>query len=94
MLKTSFAIAVTIALAAPVQPALAQAGRQKAPNPDEKICEIITPVGSRLGTKKVCATRAQWDAKRKRDREMADEAQRRPCFQAESSTGVGGLVCG
>lgn len=30
------------------------------PNPDEVICEKVRPPGSRLVTKRICQTRAQW----------------------------------
>ena len=65
-----------------------------AKDPNEKICEDITMIGSRLAVKRVCATRAEWAEKRRRDREMIDTGQRvRPCTQSESSTGIGSLVC-
>lgn len=40
-----------------------------------KVCEIVTPVGSRLATRKICATRAEWDDKRRQDREAVEKAQ-------------------
>lgn len=40
-----------------------------------KVCEIVIPVGSRLATKKICATRAEWDDKRRQDREAVEKAQ-------------------
>lgn len=48
-------------------------------NSDEKVCEDITILGSRLAVKRVCATRAQWAEKRRRDRDLVDQAQRSPC---------------
>ena len=42
-------------------------------NPDEKVCEDITIVGSRLAVKRVCATRAQWAEKRRRDRDLLSD---------------------
>jgi hypothetical protein len=47
-------------------------------DPNEKICEDITSVGSRLATKRTCATRAEWEAKRKLEREAVDQLQRGP----------------
>ena len=46
------------------------------PDPNQKICETVTTIGTRLGAKKVCATRAQWAEKRRQDRESLDDAQR------------------
>ena len=46
----------------------AQAQQSKAKvalDPNEKICETIKPLGSRLATKRVCATRAEWAEQRK-----------------------------
>ena len=45
-------------------------------DPNQRICEDVTQVGSRLSTKRICATRAEWAEKRKQDRETIDEAQR------------------
>jgi len=53
---------------------------KKAPDPNEKVCETIKPVGSRLATKRVCATRAEWADKRKQDREETEKAQRLGCL--------------
>jgi hypothetical protein len=63
--------------------AAAQAQQSKgkdAPDPNKKICESITPVGSRLATKRVCATRAEWADKRRQDREETEKAQRLSCL--------------
>ena len=45
-------------------------------DPNQRICEDVTQVGSRLATKRICATRAEWAEKRKQDRAAVDEAQR------------------
>jgi len=45
-------------------------------DPNQRICEDVTQVGSRLSTKRICATRAQWAEMRKQDRESVDNAQR------------------
>ena len=45
-------------------------------DPNQKVCETVTVVGSRLAAKKICATRAEWAEKRKQDRDTVDEAQR------------------
>jgi hypothetical protein len=49
-------------------------------DPNKKICETITPIGSRLGSKKVCATRAEWEEKRRLDREAIDRGQVGACM--------------
>jgi hypothetical protein len=63
---------------APLSPAIAQAAT-KAADPNQKICQVITPVGSRLATKKVCATRAEWEDKKRQDREATEKAQTQVC---------------
>lgn len=55
------------------QPISAQGPIQRDQN--AKVCEIVIPVGSRLATKKICATRAEWDDKRRQDREAVEKAQ-------------------
>lgn len=75
--KLSFILvaALSIGSAAP-----AEEPKAKTPDPNEKICETIKPVGSRLATKRVCATRAQWAEQRKQDREETEKAQRLGCL--------------
>lgn len=55
---------------------------KKPADPNQKICQVITPVGSRLATKKVCATRAEWEARKKDDRETVEKAQTQRCMSA------------
>ena len=55
-------------------------------DPNEKICESITPIGSRLGSKKVCATRAEWAEKRRLDKEAIDRAQVGACMPQTTGT--------
>ena len=73
-------------------PSAADTATQSVPlDPNQKICETVTSVGSRLATKKVCATRAEWAEKRKQDREVVDQMQRlqgRPCVDAMHGTGA------
>ena len=60
-------------------------------DPNEKVCESITPIGSRLGSKKVCATRAEWAEKRRQDREAIERGQVGACMpQTTGSTGKPG----
>jgi hypothetical protein len=53
---------------------------KKALDPNEKVCETITIVGSRLATRRVCATRAEWADHRRQDREETEKAQRLGCL--------------
>lgn len=60
-------------------------------DPNEVDCEKIGTIGSRLATKRVCATRAEWAEKRKLDREAVDQAQRSangPCQTINTHTGA------
>ena len=89
-------IAMTTALTAVLllgTPAAAASVEKTAPpksdvrNPDDKVCEDITIIGSRLAVKRVCATRAQWAEKRRRDRDLVDQAQRSPCVVTQMDKG-------
>lgn len=71
MLKLIFALSALAASAGASGPALAQAQsqtqtasgssqQQPRANPDEIICYKQEVTGSRLGTKRVCKTRAEW----------------------------------
>ena len=97
MLKhLSVAIMAASALASP-----AAAQSQAAPNyssgdRNEKICESIAAIGSRLAKKRVCATRAEWEEKRRLDREAVDQAQRLlpgPCQITPASRNGGPVAC-
>ncbi len=44
-------------------------------DPNEWICERQTIIGTRLNTRRVCATRAEWEEKRRLDKEAIDQAQ-------------------
>lgn len=62
-------------------PAFAQDSKpSESRDPNERICEKIKIVGSRLATKRYCATRAEWEDKRRQDREATDRMQRVPCL--------------
>ena len=57
-----------------------QSVKQPAPDPNEKVCEDITQTGSRLGTKRFCAPRSEWEDKRRQDRESTEKAQLMSCM--------------
>ena len=46
-----------------------------AADPNEKVCETVTTIGSRIAAKKICATRAEWAQRRKADRDFAEDIQ-------------------
>lgn len=90
--KTALA---AIAMLGSLNPAIAAmgppAGQRPALDPNQKICEDIIAIGSRLATKRICATRAEWAEKRKQDKEAVDQMQRlqgRPCVDAWHGTGA------
>ncbi len=68
--------------------AFAQASSQASPaaRANDKVCETITVTGSRLGAKRFCGTRAEWEERKRRDREEVEKAQRTPCV-------VNGTTC-
>lgn len=72
-----------------------ESGKQVAPNhnvgdPNERICETITPIGTRLGTKKFCGTRAEWADRKRQDREALERAQLSPCMVTHMAMGANG----
>lgn len=52
---------------------------KKGKDPNEKICETQGVIGSRLATRRVCATRAEWAERRQRERDMIDRTQAQRC---------------
>jgi hypothetical protein len=62
--------------------------QKPAPDPNEKICEDVVQTGSRLATKRFCATRSEWEDKKRQDREAVEKAQLNPCvIQTTSPSG-------
>ena len=71
------AFASFLMLASLQSPVAADPATQKKPvDPNQKVCEDVVATGSRLATKRICATRAEWAEKRKEDRDVVDQAQR------------------
>jgi hypothetical protein len=59
-------------------------------DPNERICEDTIVTGSRLAKKRFCGTRAEWEAKKKADRDVVEDAQRHaadPCHAILTHTG-------
>lgn len=59
---------------APALPQPTSAPKQLDPN--ELVCERVKLPGSRVEARKLCGTRAQWAELRKRERDMAKQAER------------------
>ena len=74
---SQFAAALIFAASTFSAPATVQAAAgAQARDPNEKVCETVSQVGSRLSKKKICATRAEWAEMKRNDREVIDLAQR------------------
>lgn len=83
--------AAVVVLGCPLSPAFAgppasvASERVRPPaDPNQKVCEDITMVGSRLATKRICATRAEWAAQKQRDKDEVDRIQRSPCMPGKT----------
>jgi len=55
--------------------AWAEDKKPEAKDPNRVICEKQGVVGSRLATKRVCMTAAEWEIRRREDREAIEKAQ-------------------
>lgn len=62
---------------------------QKGKDPNEKVCENQQVLGSRLAVRRVCATRAEWEERRQRERDMIDRTQVQRCA-IDPATGLCG----
>ena len=77
--RTILALVAAVAgalIAAPVAAADTAPAQAGGYDPNERICEKMIVTGSRLTSKKVCMTRAQWDERRRDDRDSIERAQR------------------
>lgn len=67
---------ITLALVAALLPASASALEPKdSKDPNRMICEKQGVLGSRLATKRVCKTAAEWEAQRLAERQTVDRTQ-------------------
>jgi hypothetical protein len=61
----------------------AQAASAQAPSasgdPNQVICEKVDKIGTRLGSSRVCMTRAEWTEQRRLNRDTVDHAQQTRC---------------
>jgi hypothetical protein len=62
-------------IAQPPNSAIASA----AGDPSQTICEKVEDIGTRLSSKRVCMTRAEWAEQRRRNREEVEKAQQTRC---------------
>ena len=91
MHKAFKGLVIATTLGAAAQLAAEPAAKPPKGDPNEVVCEKITAIGTRLATKRVCATRAEWAEKRKLDREAVDQAQRSangPCQTVNTHSGA------
>jgi hypothetical protein len=80
---------VFAAVAAPAAADPASTAQPQTLGSEEKICEKITVTGSRLATKKICATRAEWEARRQQDKEATEQFQmmrNNPCYSTNQQS--------
>ena len=52
-----------------------QPGDVRGSNPAEIVCEKVEEIGSRLASKRICLSRAEWAQRRKDDRDTVERAQ-------------------
>lgn len=71
-------VAIMVLAALSSVPAIAAAETKKTDtkDPNRIICEKQEVLGSRVATKKVCMTAAQWEERRREDRDAIDKGQR------------------
>ncbi|WP_420141555.1 hypothetical protein [Sphingomonas sp.] len=50
---------------------------------DKLICQSMVATGTRLGTKKICLSKLDWEARQKQDRDWLNETSRARLFQRE-----------
>ena len=76
-MRVSFRKSVLLIAGLALLPAVASAESKKVDDkdPSRMVCEKQEVVGSRLGTKRVCMTAAEWAAKRRDERQMIDRSQ-------------------
>ena len=72
------ALCIALIASAMAPPALAAPAPKgsAAADPNRKICQEVGTIGTRLGKKKICATAAEWEEKKRQDRDVVDQSQR------------------
>lgn len=90
---------ISLPAVAQTPPQAPASGKQAAPSQkvgdlNERICENLTIVGSRLSVKRVCATRAEWAERKREDRQVMDQAQQgRHCGSVNTGGFKEGSTC-
>lgn len=79
MFLTIAALAAASAQGLPATPMPAAA------EPNKKVCKTVTITGSRLGGKRTCKTRAQWDAEAKFVQDDASQLVDKPGYGPSSN---------
>lgn len=69
------ALALSLGAASPPSAASPQTVSSPSKNPNQVVCEKQSVTGSRLTTKRVCKTRAQWADERLQDRQGIEKIQ-------------------
>ena len=89
-LWSSVAVGMALSAAATAPVRADTPPKRVAADPNERVCEDVVVIGSRLATKRFCGTRAEWEARKKADREVVEDAQRHandPCSAILTHTG-------
>ena len=71
-----FLLAIAVMIPAPATSAAGETPTKTVSDPNEKVCENVPQIGSRLSQRRVCATRAEWAERRLEDRKDAEYIQK------------------
>lgn len=74
--NTALAALIALTAAMPAGAQVTAAAPVPTADDDKKICESVQPTGSRLGGRKVCHTRSEWQRLREIGSTMTSDAQR------------------
>ena len=74
-LAATLAVSSVSAWADPQQSATAPQADAKAKKQNDVVCETEEVTGSRLGARRVCATRSQWQQRQQTDRDAITKGQ-------------------
>jgi len=86
LLLVPFAMVGLLSLSGNSTPKQSPSQQKPAADPNERVCEDIVQTGSRLATRRFCATRSEWEEKKRQDRDAVDKAQLNPCMITHGST--------
>ena len=73
--------------AASVSPAPQSQAVTGAGDPNQVLCEKVEKIGTRLGSSRVCMTRAEWAEQRRQNRDVVDRAQQTRCESLDPKFG-------